>query len=75
MHAHMHTHASFPDPSPSVSHAIVLPQDPSSAPPPGTTPSAIPDPSQDDALDIFGMAPGGGGDMSEYTGSLLFGEK
>lgn len=49
---------------PSASHVIVLPQDPTSAPPPGMTPSAVPDPSQDDALgDIFGGGMATGGDM------------
>lgn len=42
---------------------MVLPQDPSAAPPPGMTPSAVPDSSHEDALgDIFG---GGGGMPTE----------
>ena len=46
-----------------MSHVIVLPQDPSAAPPPGMTPSAIPDPSQDDAMgDLFSA----GGNMGKY---------
>ena len=49
------------DSSPPVSHAIVLPQDPNSGPPPGATPSVLPDTSQDDALDIFGMSAGAAG--------------
>lgn len=52
------------DPVPSVSHVIVLPQDPSAAPPPGMTPSAVPDPSQDDAMgDLFSA----GGNMGMYV--------
>jgi len=51
-----------------VSHAIVLPQDPNSGPPPGATPSVLPDTSQDDALDIFGMSAGAAGVGEEdYT--------
>ena len=49
-----------------MSHVIVLPQDPSAAPPPGMTPSAIPDQSQDDALgDIFGGGMATDGNMGE----------
>lgn len=48
-----------------MSHVIVLPQDPSAAPPPGMTPSAVPD-HQDDALgDIFGGGMAAGGDMGK----------
>ena len=51
----------FLDSLPPVSHALVLPQDPNSAPPPGTTPSVLPDTSQDDALGtFFEMTPGAG---------------
>ena len=48
---------------------MVLPQDPSAAPPPGMTPIAVPDASQDDALgDIFGGGMAAGGDMGKRVG-------
>ena len=52
-----------------MSHVIVLPQDPSAAPPPGMTPSAVPDPAQDDAMgDLFSA--GGNMGMSNDSVSL-----
>lgn len=55
------------DPTPSVSHVIVLPQDPSAAPSPGMTPSAVPDSAQDDAMvDLFGGGMATGGSMGKW---------
>lgn len=49
-----------------MSHVIVLPQDPSAAPPPGMTPSAVSTDQHDDALgDIFGGGMAAGGNMGE----------
>ncbi len=51
---------------------MVLPQDPSAAPPPGMTPSAVPDASQDDALgDIFGGGMAAEGDMGKSISSSI----